>query len=160
MIGKVGPADEPRERCPTGRLDDDIDVVIGTPAFGANSPPRLTATGGVVGTVHYMAPEIGAGNYDRGIDIYALGALLFEMLTGQVPFFGSSTAEVLMKHLGTTVDTSGIEEPFARPTSVEWQPCWLRIEGATRLRQRLSARGGMLAAIRVGASRTGRSNRW
>src|SRR5258708_480150 len=36
-----------------------------------------------VGTVHYMAPEIGAGNYDRGIDIYALGARLFEMLTGQ-----------------------------------------------------------------------------
>jgi len=66
-----------------------------------------------VGTVHYMAPEIGAGNYDRGIDIYALGALLFEMLTGQVPFFGSSTAEVLMKHLGTNVDTTGIEEPFA-----------------------------------------------
>ena len=66
-----------------------------------------------VGTVHYMAPEIGAGNYDRGIDIYALGALLFEMITGQVPFFGSSTAEVLMKHLGTNVDTAGIEEPFA-----------------------------------------------
>ena len=66
-----------------------------------------------VGTVHYMAPEIGVGNYDRGIDIYALGALLFEMLTGQVPFFGSSTGEVLMKHLGTNVDTTGIEEPFA-----------------------------------------------
>jgi hypothetical protein len=65
-----------------------------------------------VGTVHYMAPEIGAGNYDRGIDIYALGALLFEMLTGQVPFFGSSTTEVLMKHLSTEVDTSALEEPF------------------------------------------------
>ncbi|HXE52142.1 MAG TPA: serine/threonine-protein kinase, partial [Tepidisphaeraceae bacterium] len=65
-----------------------------------------------VGTVHYMAPEIGVGNYDRGIDIYALGALLYEMLTGQVPFFGSSTAEVLMKHLSSNVDVSGIEEPF------------------------------------------------
>jgi hypothetical protein len=65
-----------------------------------------------VGTVHYMAPEIGAGNYDRGIDIYALGALLYEMLTGQVPFFGSSTAEVLMKHLSAEVDTNSLEEPF------------------------------------------------
>jgi hypothetical protein len=65
-----------------------------------------------VGTVHYMAPEIGAGNYDRGIDIYALGAMLFEMLTGQVPFFGSSTAEVLMKHLSNEPDVSAIEEPF------------------------------------------------
>ena len=65
-----------------------------------------------VGTVHYMAPEIGVGNYDRGIDIYALGALLYEMLTGQVPFFGASTAEVLMKHLSTNVDVGAIEEPF------------------------------------------------
>ena len=65
-----------------------------------------------VGTVHYMAPEIGAGKYDKSIDIYALGALLFEMLTGQVPFFGASPAEVLMKHLSIDVDTSALEEPF------------------------------------------------
>ena len=65
-----------------------------------------------VGTVHYMAPEIGAGNYDRGIDIYALGALLFEMLTGQVPFFGASPTEILMKHLSAEPDVSAIEEPF------------------------------------------------
>ena len=66
-----------------------------------------------VGTVHYMAPEIGAGKYDRSIDIYALGILLFEMLTGHPPFYGASTAEVLMKHLGTQVDLSGVTEPFA-----------------------------------------------
>src|SRR5688572_11718383 len=66
-----------------------------------------------VGTVHYMAPEIGAGKYDRGIDIYAMGALLYEMLTGQVPFFGASTAEVLMKHLTAPLPLEGIEEPFA-----------------------------------------------
>lgn len=65
-----------------------------------------------VGTVHYMAPEVGAGKYDRGIDIYALGALLYELLTGQVPFFGASPAEVLMKHLSTEPDLGGIEEPF------------------------------------------------
>ena len=66
-----------------------------------------------VGTVHYMAPEIGAGRYDRSIDIYALGILLFEMLTGHPPFYGASTTEVLMKHLGTQVDLSGLPEPFA-----------------------------------------------
>ena len=65
-----------------------------------------------VGTLHYMAPEIGEGKYDRSIDIYALGALLYEMLTGQVPFFGSSTAEVLMKHLSSEPDVSTMEEPF------------------------------------------------
>ena len=67
-----------------------------------------------VGTVHYMAPEIGAGKYDRSIDIYAMGALLFEMLTGTPPYLGASPTEVLMKHLSSEPDVSGIPQPFAR----------------------------------------------
>ncbi len=67
-----------------------------------------------VGTVHYMAPEIGEGRYDRSIDIYALGILLYEMLTGQVPFFGNSPAEVLMKHMTAQPDLKNIDETFAR----------------------------------------------
>src|SRR3954447_16051159 len=66
-----------------------------------------------VGTLHYMAPEVGAGCYDRSVDIYALGALLFEMLTGQPPFFGVSPAEALMKHLSAPVRLEGIEEHVA-----------------------------------------------
>ncbi|MBC8105994.1 MAG: serine/threonine protein kinase, partial [Anaerolineae bacterium] len=66
-----------------------------------------------VGTVHYMAPEIGAGRYDRSIDIYAMGAVLFEMLTGTVPFVGASPSEILMKHLSAEPDCKGISEPFA-----------------------------------------------
>jgi hypothetical protein len=66
-----------------------------------------------VGTVHYMAPEIGAGSYNRSIDIYALGVLLYEMLTGDVPFMGSSPAEILMKHMTVTPELDNIEEPFA-----------------------------------------------
>lgn len=67
-----------------------------------------------VGTVHYMAPEIGAGRYDRSIDIYALGVVLYEMLTGQVPFLGASPAEVLMKHMTAMPDLTDIDDPFAR----------------------------------------------
>jgi len=66
-----------------------------------------------VGTVHYMAPEIGAGNYNCGIDIYALGVLLYEMLTGDVPFMGSSPAEILMKHMTAVPEINNIDEPFA-----------------------------------------------
>jgi hypothetical protein len=57
-----------------------------------------------VGTVHYMAPEISTGNYNRQIDVYACGVLLYEMLTGQLPFEGETPAEVLMKHLTSTPD--------------------------------------------------------
>src|SRR5438874_2507302 len=75
---------------------------------GAHSGQTVT-----VGTLHYMAPEVGAGKYDRSIDIYAMGAVLYEMLTGTVPFVGASPSEILMKHLSSEPDLTGIAEPYA-----------------------------------------------
>jgi hypothetical protein len=65
-----------------------------------------------VGTFHYMAPEIGKGSYGKEIDIYALGIILFELLTGRVPFDGESSQEIIMKHLTADPDLSGIDEPY------------------------------------------------
>ena len=65
-----------------------------------------------VGTVHYMAPEIANGRYGREIDTYALGVMMYEMLTGHVPFEGESVGEVLMKHLTAEPDLSKLENPF------------------------------------------------
>ncbi len=65
-----------------------------------------------VGTFHYMAPEIGRGQYGREIDIYALGILLYELLTGRVPFDGESCHEIIVKHLTATPDLTGISEPY------------------------------------------------
>lgn len=65
-----------------------------------------------VGTVHYMAPEIAGGRYGREIDTYALGVILYEMLTGHVPFEGESVGEVLMKHLTAEPDLSRLDEPY------------------------------------------------
>jgi hypothetical protein len=65
-----------------------------------------------VGTVHYMAPEIANGRYGREIDTYALGIILFEMLTGTVPFEGESVGEVLMKHLTAEPDLHRLAEPY------------------------------------------------
>ena len=65
-----------------------------------------------VGTFHYMAPEIGLGRYGKEIDIYALGILLFEMLTGRVPFEGESSQEIIMKHLTTQPDLSRVPKRY------------------------------------------------
>ncbi len=59
-----------------------------------------------VGTVHYMAPEVSTGNYNRSIDVYACGVILYEMLTGRVPFDGETAGEILMKHLTAPPDLS------------------------------------------------------
>jgi len=65
-----------------------------------------------VGTVHYMAPEIANGRYGKEIDTYALGIILYEMLTGHVPFEGESVGEVLMKHLTAEPDLDELNEPY------------------------------------------------
>ncbi|MEM6798379.1 MAG: serine/threonine-protein kinase [Planctomycetota bacterium] len=65
-----------------------------------------------VGTVHYMAPEIANGRYGREIDTYALGIILYEMLTGHVPFEGESVGEVLMKHLTAEPELDKVADPY------------------------------------------------
>jgi len=65
-----------------------------------------------VGTVYYMAPEIAHGRYGREVDVYALGVILYEMLTGKVPFDGESTGEILMKQLTQVPDLSAIPAKF------------------------------------------------
>ncbi len=66
-----------------------------------------------VGTFHYMAPEIGKGEYGKEIDIYALGIILYEMLTGNVPFEGESSQEIILKHLTADPDVSALNSPFS-----------------------------------------------
>lgn len=65
-----------------------------------------------VGTFHYMAPEIGLGRYGKEIDIYAMGILLYEMLSGHVPFEGESSQEIIMKHLTTPPNLSCIPRRY------------------------------------------------
>lgn len=72
------------------------------------STSERTAQTQSVGTVHYMAPEISTGNYNKQIDIYAAGVILYEMVTGRVPFDGESAGEILMKHLTSPPDLSKV----------------------------------------------------
>ena len=65
-----------------------------------------------IGTVHYMAPEVANGRYGKEIDIYALGIILYEVLTGHVPFEGESVGEVLMKHLTAAPSLAEVPETY------------------------------------------------
>ncbi len=51
-----------------------------------------------VGTVYYMAPEVAKGACTKQVDVYACGVMLYEMLTGELPFRGDSWAEVALRH--------------------------------------------------------------
>lgn len=74
------------------------DFGIARPSFS-----ELTNQNEVVGSAGYMAPEVWTGGaLDIRSDIYALGVLAYETLTGLLPFDGSSATEVMNKHLGYT----------------------------------------------------------
>jgi serine/threonine protein kinase len=92
-----------RDVKPQNILLDDAERVyladFGIAKIVENSP-GLTVTGMVTGTPQYMAPEQGMGKtIDNRADIYALGIVAYEMLTGSVPFSADTPVAVLMKHV-------------------------------------------------------------
>jgi serine/threonine-protein kinase len=83
-------------------LDFGLVKLLGTSSDGGGGGggEHKTKTGTPMGTPYYMSPEQCRGkDVDRGTDIYAFGALVFEVLTGEVPFNGDSPMDVLLKHM-------------------------------------------------------------
>ena len=76
---------------------------------------RLTRTGMIFGTPEYMSPEQALGRpFDHRVDIYALGAIFFELLTGRVPFEGENFMEILAKHAHARLPTLREANPGTR----------------------------------------------
>lgn len=83
------------------RQDETLAIIDFGISKDINTQLDLTVPGQVMGTPNYMAPEQGKGAYkpDARSDLYSLGVLLYEMLTGNKPFAAPTSAAVLYKHL-------------------------------------------------------------
>lgn len=98
---------EPDSSADTVRASASPEVTRVDPSQGNAAPraavtpspsPDVTAEGAVIGTPSYMAPELAEGfPASMGTDMYALGVLLYVLLTGHLPYDGQSTLEVLEK---------------------------------------------------------------
>lgn len=97
------------------RSDDSIGVKVvdfGIARGQASGNSKITTTGVVVGSPMYMAPEVARGEtLDGRTDLYSLGVLLYEMLTGDTPFRGSTPVAIMLRH--------AVEEPPSLAESVD-----------------------------------------
>jgi serine/threonine-protein kinase len=88
-------------------------------ARGAGQPTHLTTIGLAIGTPGYMAPEQVMGHdVDKRADIYAMGVLCFEMLTGRLPFIGSNRMEVAYSTVNAAIP-SAVKLNAALPDEID-----------------------------------------
>lgn len=83
------------------------DGIVKLADFGiarAVNDATLSTGSKIVGSVHYFSPEQARGNYvDERSDIYSLGIVMYEMLTGRVPFDGDNPVTVALKHINEEI---------------------------------------------------------
>src|SRR5947209_10673017 len=92
-----------------------VDFGLAKAMMGAES---LTNSGAMIGTPEYMAPEQSNGLNDYRSDIYSLGVILYQMLTGRVPFTAESPVAISLKHIQTQ-PTPPHEVNAETPQSIE-----------------------------------------
>lgn len=85
-------------------------------ARAVNSGTIVNNTSTVMGSVHYLSPEQAKGGYvDSRSDIYSLGIVMYDMLTGTVPFDGENAVSVAMMHMNEDVPAPSLVNPHVSP---------------------------------------------
>src|SRR5438067_1597147 len=81
-------------------VNDDGRIKVTDFGIARSSASQMTEVGSIIGTAQYLSPEQARGApVDQTSDLYSAGVVLYEMLTGQVPFTGDTPLEIAMKHL-------------------------------------------------------------
>lgn len=120
----------------------------------ADSAAQITATGAVMGTLAYMAPEQFSGQpTDARADIYSFGVMLYEMLTGRLPFTGDS-AQIMYGHLQQPPPSLRVARPDL-PESIEQLVQRMLSKDPAWRPQRMAEVASALRAITAGTAATG-----
>jgi serine/threonine-protein kinase len=94
-------------------------------AHASHAADEWTRDGRIVGTAHYMSPEQATGEaVDARSDIYSLGVVAFHALTGRLPFDGTTSQQVLAKHMSETpvsIRSLACRSGWPMPWSAAWR---------------------------------------
>ncbi len=159
-----------RELTPANILvtSDGRAIISGFGQAKAAHDPRLTQKGAVVGSLFYMSPEQvrGGEQVDARSDLYSLGAVLFEMVTGQRMFSGKSHFDIMVAHVNQTPpDPSSLAPDLPQALSETILRCVAKLpaqrhgnaeELRTGLRNLIEKHGGTNAPAGTGSAATAR----
>jgi beta-lactam-binding protein with PASTA domain/predicted Ser/Thr protein kinase len=97
-------------------VDDEGRVKVTDFGIARAGASEMTEVGSIIGTAQYLSPEQARGApVDDRSDLYSVGVLLYELLTGVAPYNGDTPVEIAMKHLSAVPEPPSVKRPEVPP---------------------------------------------